>query len=255
MLPPDQVGGYVYPPRPANPSGAPNNAFAAPPRGRMGFGGPGNSTPVPTTPPGDPYANTLSNPFLGPEDTLSNAIPDPMRVKEFPIRTEFPDPARPPQDFYLGVNGVGRDLVQRHSVESQKANAWEVAAPTVERYAQNPRNNLYPEGGNVAGFTQSTPGTVRPTARQSPNYYAFTRPYDQAYARRLNGSHFSMADHRRNYPVFGMAPAKTWRNTSRIDPAPWDANIVDHANPATTLAPQIPQYEAPMNSQQYVFGA
>lgn len=260
MLPPDQVNGYQYPLPVTNPSGAPNNAYAAPPKGMMGYGGTssGASAAVPTTKVGDPYSPSLTNPFNGPDDTLSNAIPDPMRLGEFPARTMFPNAGEPPSNFYLGAHGTNRDQIQRHSVEAINEVGW-TSPPgpggSANQWAPNPRFNAYPEGGSVSGFSPGAPDTVRPTARMSQNTYSFTRPFDQNYARRLNGSHFSMADHRRTYPVFTMRPPPTWRNTSRVDPPPWDANIVDTPNgPNTVLAPAIPNYEAPMNSQQFVFG-
>lgn len=239
MLPPvDRSGNpnYVYPPTPINPSGAPNPAYVVPQKGQDL---PGHN--VPTTFPGDPWSVNLAG-SNAPSDTTSNHFPDPVQAQKIPARTEYPQPQLPPQDFYLGVNGVGRDVIQRHAVESQRGNQYDVAAPNPFRPAPNPRWAQYPEHNNL-------------TARNSPNYYSFTRPYDQNYERRLNGSHFSMADHRRNYPVFGMAPARTWRNTSRVEPAPWDSNIVDTVQgPSYSPGLQIPTYEAPMNSQQYVFG-
>jgi len=36
-----------------------------------------------------------------------------------------------------------------------------------------------------------------------------------------------MADHRRNYEIGGMQPATSRRNTFRIEPTPWDTDIVD----------------------------
>jgi hypothetical protein len=36
-----------------------------------------------------------------------------------------------------------------------------------------------------------------------------------------------MADHRRNYEILGMAPARSRRNTYRMEPAPWDLDVVD----------------------------
>jgi len=144
--------------------------------------------------------------------------------------------------FYLGEGGIGRDVIQRHGVEFQQGNQFNVAAPTPFNPAPNPRWHQYPEHNNM-------------TARNSQSTYVFTRPYDQSYARRLNGSHMSMADFRRNYPVFGMAPAKTWRNTSRVEPLPWDGNVIDNpTGPSYSPGQQIPIAEVPMNSQRYVFG-
>lgn len=61
----------------------------------------------------------------------------------------------------------------------------------------------------------------------SPNTYSFVRPFDQTPERQFNGVHFSMADHRRDYEIGGMTPAYKPRNTYRIEPAPWDKDIVD----------------------------
>lgn len=260
MLPPDNVNGYVYPPVPINPSGAPNAAYAAPPRGMMGYGSSsgGLDTAVPTTPPGDPYATNPINAATAPGDTVSNFIPDPMQTLQMPIRDMYPDPVYP-ADFYVGPHGVGTDSLQRHSVEQWDSIGWTTPpggeAGSANQWAPNPRFAEYPEGGNYPGFTEDTPGTVRPTARESQNTFYFTRPWDQQWARRLNGMHFSMADHRRNYPIMGVKPAPSWRNTSRVDPPPWDANIVDTPDgPANVLAPAIPVYDPPIGSQQYVFG-
>lgn len=239
MLPPVDASGnaYPYPPVAVNPSGAPNNAYAAPPRGQV-F--PGQN--VPTTIYGDPFATPLGGVPSPSTDTLSGRIPDPMQQGQVPIRTEFPPDGTSPSDWYLGVNGPARDTIQRHTVEGWQSVPYDVNAPAPFEPSPNPRWQQYPEGGRL-------------TSRNSPNSFYFTRPFDQSYERRLNGRHFSMADHRRNYPVFGMSPAKTWRNTSRVDPTPWDANIVDTVSgPRYEPGPNIPHYEAPMNSQQWVLG-
>lgn len=238
MLPPvDQSGvpNYPYPPPVNNPSGAPNADYAAPAPGQTNWGN------VPTTWPGDPWAVTFGG-NSAPSSTVSNQIPDPMQQGKMPIRTEYPPAGQAPQNFYLGEGGIGRDVIQRHGVEWQQGDQYNVPAPAYFSPAPNPRWHQYPEHQNL-------------TARNSPNYYSFTRPYDQNYARRLNGKHMSMADFRRNYPVFGMSPAKTWRNTSRVEPLPWDSNIIDSPNgPSYTPGQQIPNLDVPMNSQRYVFG-
>jgi hypothetical protein len=190
-----------------------------------------------------------------PTDTVSNHFPDPVQTGQIPSRTLFPQAGETPQDFWLGANGRGRDELQRHTVEAISETGMLEAPPAYFNPAPNPRWRQYPEGGSVSGFVDGAPDTMRPTARQNPNTYSFTRPFDQSYERRLNGRHFSMADHRRNYPVFGMSPARTWRNTSKVDPPPWDANIVDtQQGPSFVPAPSIPNYETPMGSQSFVFG-
>lgn len=213
--------GYTFPPRPLNPSGAPNSAYAAPRRGTVSPTG----TAVPATWPGDPWSPPLKS--------QPGSTPDPMRTGRMPIHTMYPDADEPPAEFYNGVHGPARNVIQRHGVEYQKGNEWATPAPTSKRFENDPRWTIHPE--------------ARPTARNSPNFYSFTRPYNQRWAARLNGVHFSMADHRRDYPVFGMAPAPSWRNTSRVDPVPWDSNIADTPH-------QLPQNDVAMNSQRFVLG-
>jgi len=104
------------------------------------------------------------------------------------------------------------------------------------RYARNPRETPPPE--------------PRPTTGMSPHTWRFWRPFGTMQEpgntpHRFNGLHFSMADHRRNYQIYGMTPARHpgagSRNTYRIPPTPWDTHVVDM--PATgNDAPQA-EYE------------
>lgn len=146
--------------------------------------------------------------------------PDPMRLAKTQVRAYRPAPADPPADFWLGAHGIGREEVQRHRVEYQDADGFEANLPVRRTWAPNPRATPPPE--------------PRPTSRMSPNTYVFTRPFDQTPARHLNGIHFSMADHRREYPILGMAPVKRRRNTFRAEPVPWDIDLVDMPSPAAT---------------------
>lgn len=67
-------------------------------------------------------------------------------------------------------------------------------------------------------------GPSRPTAHASPTQHLFMRPWDMPPP--LTGEHFSMADHRRLYEIFGMVPrGGIGVNTYRVDPKPWDANL------------------------------
>jgi hypothetical protein len=106
----------------------------------------------------------------------------------------------------------GGDVLLRHTVEDQDADGWQQQKGS-KRFAQNPRSVPVPES--------------RPTQQMAPRSYTFTRPFAQHAARLLNGVHFSMADHRRTYPILGMQPVTSRRNTYRIDPVPWDTDIVD----------------------------
>jgi hypothetical protein len=150
-------------------------------------------------------------------------IPSAERLGKFPIIQRYTYPDRPPQDWYRVRDA---DEKARHSNEYQDADGWKEQKgilPGDKRWEYNPR--LHP------------PAEDRPTMGMAPRTYTFTRPFDQlnrdypdaqiGTARQNNGQHFSMADFRRDYPILGMAPHTSARNTYRITPAPWDANIVD----------------------------
>lgn len=164
--------------------------------------------------------------------------PDPVYVRRFHARLDADD-------------------ARRHSVEDQVAVGWKELKvspghpnPSTRRFAPNPREIPPPE--------------PRPTTGMSPRTYSFTRPFDQfnrgsgiglvGSARRLNGLHFSMADHRRNYPILGMAPPMSRRNTYRLEPPPWDTDIVDL--PPETLIPsaRIQSVEVPTAPRSYRLG-
>jgi hypothetical protein len=53
------------------------------------------------------------------------------------------------------------------------------------------------------------------------------RPFAKDAAWLFDGSHFSMADNRRAYDILTMAPVPHRRNTYRVEPSPWDTDIVD----------------------------
>lgn len=100
----------------------------------------------------------------------------------------------------------------RHSVEFVDANGFEENKGS-RSWAANPREIPVPES--------------RPTQKMSPHQYVFMRPFDQEVARRFTGEHFSLAANRRNYDILTMAPVSPWRNTYRMEPTPWDTDIVD----------------------------
>lgn len=137
----------------------------------------------------------------------------------------YPDPTRPPENWYAPQDA---DKKQRHSVESIDTDGWaELKGGSGYPRARNPREVPPPED--------------RPTMKMAPRNYTFLRPFDQwnrqygpaanasvNSSRQLNGTHFSMAGFRRDYPILGMRPGSTSRrNTFRLTPAPWDENIVD----------------------------
>lgn len=73
---------------------------------------------------------------------------------------------------------------------------------------------------------------TRRTAIRSPLGYMFTRPWHRPrHVKDALGEgaidHISMADHRRAYEIYGMAPRGTLGvNTYRLDPLPWDRELV-----------------------------
>lgn len=162
-----------------------------------------------------------------------DGTPDPHRLGTRQTKDYRPNPHDPPEDFWLGVRGPGRERIIRHGVEFQDADGMAADIPSLKPQMPNPRSVPGPE--------------PRPTNRLSPNTYSFTRPFDQHSARRLNGLHFSMADHRRNYDILGMEPVRRRRNTFRAEPAPWDTDIVDMPNDAQYGARPGPivSYEVP----------
>lgn len=150
--------------------------------------------------------------------------PDGTRTGEVATHDFRPDPMRPPEEFYQGRNG--RDTLARHTVEDQDADGWEEQKGGSGRpTAVDPRRTPPPE--------------PRPTSRMAPRSYSFTRPFDVSSARQFNGLHFSMADNIREYDILGMAaPRHTTRNTYRLNPTPWDVDIVDM--PADTEPTTVP---------------
>lgn len=169
---------------------------------------------VPSLEAGSPYNDTFgwSNQGLRPSTV---DYPSAQRLQTFPRKDYRPEPSRPPEKWWERLDA---DDKQRHSVEFQDADGWtelKGVSGSDRRWVDNPRLNPPPE--------------PRRTLLMAPTTYRFERPFDQHSARRLNGNHFSMADHRREYEIHqhGMTPVRSLRNTYRLEPAPWDADIVD----------------------------
>lgn len=137
------------------------------------------------------------------------------RMDEIPnAPVEFrPNGANPPNEFFRQRD---EDTRSRESITSLDADGFD----TEVRISAGERRWM-PDPKSVPAVE------ARLTQRLSPSSWRFLRPFDQGYARELNGNHFSMADHRRDYEIGGMAPAASRRNTYRLEPSPWDANNVD----------------------------
>lgn len=201
--------------------GAGNSAYAVPTEG----GNDPNYHDSPVT----AYAPTLDN--------TAGATPDPMREMQMPVRDYRPNPRFAPTYFWTGPRGPYVDYMQRHGVEFLDADGIEANRPESRRQALDPKRTPTEE--------------PRWTNRLSPHNYVFTRPFGQDYERYFNGSHFSMADHRRTYPILGMNPPPFKRNTYRADPTPWDTDLIDQPNPQPSYSQgRIVAYDLPpmMNS-------
>jgi hypothetical protein len=175
--------------------------------------------------------------------TSTTETPSAQRLGTIPRFDRYPDPQKPPQDSLYGRMDV--DPSKRHSVESVDADGWTERKGVLasdRRWAPNPRS--------------VPPAESRVTQSMAPTTYSFTRPFDQHSARQLNGMHFSMADHRREYEILGMAPVRTGRNTYRMEPVPWDVNIVDLPPDTSPDVPsaRIRSTEVPAGSRSYRLG-
>lgn len=195
---------------------------------------------VPPIEAGAPYNDEFG---WGPKlRTSPTEIPSAQRLQTIPRYDYRPDPVRPPEEFW---DRYGADDKRRHSVESQQATGWaekKGVLPTDRRWKEDPR--LTPPAEN------------RVTQQLAPRGYSFTRPFDQHSARQFNGMHFSMADHRRNYEILGMAPIHRPRNTYRLEPIPWDMDIVDMPPPnnAATTQARLTDVNVPEPSRSYRLG-
>jgi hypothetical protein len=195
-----------------------------------------NAYAVPPLSAGDAYNDEFGWAARLAQRTSTVEVPSAQRMMTTPRRDFRPLPERPPEEWWDRVNA---DTTQRESVVETNATGWQTPAginPGDQRWAYNPR--LHP------------PAESRPTNRLGPNTWTQTRPFDRG-AKRFNGMHFSMADHRRKYDILGMRPATSRRNTYRIEPAPWDLDVVDLPpnNGQETPQAAIRSVEIPMGTR------
>jgi hypothetical protein len=186
--------------------------------------------------------------------TSPTGIPDGSRVGTEIRRDYRPDPEQPADQGFYRTRDAD-NLVRYTESEDVDPNGW-----TENKFGAggpDPANNVYVRWAPNPRATP--PPEPRITSDLSPRSYSYTRPFDQlnrAYgdqvvgtSRRFLGLHFSMADHRRNYEILGMAPQRMpgqgTRNTYRLDPVPWDSNIVDRSEPAPPVSRVLTQREVP----------
>lgn len=176
-----------------------------------------------------PYVDSPSGAWSPTPRTSVSGYPDAHRLGVTPVRDFKPSPTDPPEIFY---NARDRDTAARHSVETVDADGWtEHKGGSGKPYARNAEANRPPE--------------TRPTMAMAPRSYFFTRPMGPKFSRDFNGEHFSMADHRREYEILGMAPVRSSRNTFRLEPKPWDTNIVDMPTESTIPNGKVIAVEVP----------
>ncbi len=88
--------------------------------------------------------------------------------------------------------------------------------------------------------------------------YTFERQWENTVRDKtgFSGDHISLSDNKVILPVGGLAPKKNLRNTYRLEPEPWDVNIVDiSVNPAENMAaPPPPQIAEGTHTRSYRLG-
>ncbi len=144
--------------------------------------------------------------------------PDPGRTLNEPLYDYRPDPLDQPPGHWWTGRGPGHDGLAR-TRNNEFIDADGLPLRRDPGYAGDKRA--------APDHRRTPPPETRKTQEMSPHRYVYTRAFDQRVKHHLTGEHFSLADHRRTYPVFGMVPVVSRRNTYRADPAPWDTGIVD----------------------------
>lgn len=146
--------------------------------------------------------------------------PKPVVPQDATVRTLRPLAHEAPEGFYARRN---YSTIANYNAEYLQGDEGLPLQVESQPVAVNPRSNPVQND--------------RYTANLSPSTYRFWRPFDQHAARQLNGNHFSMADNKREYEIFGMSPVISRRNTYRAEPSPWDTDIVDKS---ADIEPDVP---------------
>lgn len=160
----------------------------------------------------DPEYTTGFSPELRAGGSASGeALPDQIRTK----KRKTPIPGR---NWNSPEWQAERDseFLKRHSVEEYEVRGTQRQyKPSVPKIPVQTQDNL----------------PTRPTATKSPAYATFQRPWHiPRNAKDALGenatTHFSMANHERQYEIFGMQPrGRLGVNTYRAQPKPWDENL------------------------------
>jgi hypothetical protein len=177
------------------------------------------AVPAPNSDEENGFLDSPSGAWAAGLHSVPGGTPDPMRLGTMPERDFRPNPTRAPEEFWSDREQNKDDRDKEYNASPYIATGWREnpgSLPMGEggqaRFAPNPRTIVSPE--------------PRPTNRLSPASWSFTRDM-WGGPMRNNGEHFSMADFRRDYPIRGTAPVRTWRNTYRVQPVPYDVDMVD----------------------------
>lgn len=150
-----------------------------------------------------------------------------------------------PSDIRVGSRQAPPNTTHNKGVYEQKNNEF-FRRVSVETVTQNwhVKQEKIPTP-HVPEWTQERM-PIRPTADLAPMPYMFQRPWH--IPRNIKDAvgeqavdHVSMADHRRNYEVYGMKPqGATGVNTYRAAVRPWDENRFVPPNPGNTPSAGTP---------------
>lgn len=162
-------------------------------------------------------------------DRLNIELPTIKNQDEILVHYFQPPAAKNPQQWY---NDRNKDKIYRGTQEHFFTdNVSEVVSP--DQMEDNP-------------WWHGVPVPTRPTAHMSPSNYRFIRPYDQRWERtNVLAQSGSQARVAYPYPVGGMQPQNTLRNTFRLEPPARDIENMDLNNskvaavvPAVYVSPQ-----------------
>lgn len=128
------------------------------------------------------------------------------------------------------------NLKTRLSNDPTEVVAWGDEGPTAQDLTPNSDGTQTNEPNNWSGRWPI------PRILRAGVGYTFFRTWTHAATEKegFDGSHVSLADNAVVLPVGGMAPQyrRNMRNTYRIDPDPWDVNMVDrNTDPTENASP------------------
>ncbi|ARK07702.1 hypothetical protein Toil_gp19 [Rhodococcus phage Toil] len=107
--------------------------------------------------------------------------------------------------------------------------------------------------GTVVQPWESTPKNPRVTGGLAQSNYRFVRPFDQRFARNLNGNVGSQAALNQSYPFGGLQGQRNFRNTVRLEPPNRDAENYDLSG-TQTASPVPAVYVSPQVSNERRYG-